>query len=501
MSGEKVARSAAYYETVTLPLFRHAKNALHFSRRVDQAHAVMLAETGILSREDVATILAGIRSVDAALDIKSLDTPEPFEDLFFFLEDRLIKQIGSAIGGNLHLARSRNDLEATVFRLALKENLRLAIAAYLDQTDSLLSKAEAERDTIVVAFTHGQPAQPTTFGHYLAAKIEADIRHARRMFAAYDDMDACPLGAVAITTTGFPIDRHRVASLLGFRQVQENSYGCIAAADYLLATYSALRNALIDIGRLSQDLALWSNGALSQIRVSDEFCQISSVMPQKRNPLAIEYIRTLASLTAANCDAVMTAIHNAPFADMVDAETPTQTVGASAMEEFQRVCNLTQGLVTGLEVDARGVDALIASSTAGATELADSFVRRENLSFRQAHVLTQALAASALTAGQDLLDIDAETAAHEFEAITGHAMKGDWLEHLNALSPEESVRVREVFGGPGPEALGASLKRYRTDLADLRSKLKQTNDTEIESQARLQEAVRSFPSPEPENKT
>ena len=489
MNEIKISRHTAYKDTITLPLFHHAKEALRFTRRVDQAHAIMLSETGVLSKSDTKAILQGIQAVDAALDLSTLESPEPFEDLFFYLEDRLIAQIGDAIGGNLHLARSRNDLEATVFRMALKEDMRLAIGGYLDQTAGLLAKAKSESATIVVAFTHGQPAQPTTFGHYLAAKVEADLRHAKRMFSAYDDIDASPLGAVAITTTGFSIDRQRVTALLGFKTTLENSYGCIASADYLTAAFQTLRLALIDIGRLSQDLALWSNGAVSQIRVSDDFCQISSVMPQKRNPLAIEYIRTLASLTSARCEAVTQAIHNTPFADMVDAEAPTQSAGAAAINDFIRVCELTKGLVAGLTVNNHAVRDLIATSAASATELADNFVRLEKLPFRQAHGITKALARVAETAGTTIQQIDTETANREFEDIVGRSLLNAWSDHIEALSPERSVYVREVFGGPGPGVLNNSLERYEVRLNELRAKLEQKIEAEEAAEKRLHEIV------------
>src|SRR5690606_2854807 len=234
----------------------------------------------------------------------------------------------------------------------------------------------------ILAYTHGQPAQPTTLGHYLGSFIEGLLRHCTRIAAAHDVVDLCPLGAAAITTTGFGIARSRVAELIGFAGIQENSYGCIAAVDYLSGAYSALKLAVLDIGRLCQDFAFWCSFEVDQLRVSDGYVQVSSIMPQKRNPLALEHLRTMASLAAGQCEVVIGTVHNTPYADMVDAEAPTQHAGTTAMETFGRVTRLLNGVLGGITVNPASVKRNIARSTATMTELADSLVRLEGVSFR-----------------------------------------------------------------------------------------------------------------------
>jgi argininosuccinate lyase len=187
------------------------------------------------------------------------------------------------------------------------------------------------------------------------------------------------MGAAAITTTGFPISRERVAELLGFARVQENSYGCIAAVDQLAAAYSALRILFLNIGRLTQDLAFWTSFEVGQARAPDGFVQVSSIMPQKRNPLAVEHLRTMASLGAGHCGTVLGALHNTPFADMVDAEGPTQSAGHAAFDMAGRVLPLLAALLDGLTIDAARVRANTDASCATMTELADSLVRLEGL--------------------------------------------------------------------------------------------------------------------------
>jgi argininosuccinate lyase len=140
------------------------------------------------------------------------------------------------------------------------------------------------------------------------------------------------MGAAAITTSGFALDRERVAALLGFAEVQENSYGCIAACDYVTETYAALKVHFLNLGRFVQDLNMWTGFEVGHIHVPDGFVQISSIMPQKHNPVPVEHLRLIASLGAARCEAVLTAVHNTPFTDMNDSEGEVQIAGYDAFD-------------------------------------------------------------------------------------------------------------------------------------------------------------------------
>src|SRR5262249_44144732 len=186
---------------------------------------------------------------------------------------------------------------------------------------------EREKATLVVAYTHGQPAQPTTFGHYIAALIEVLLRDNDRLVAASQALELCSMGAAAITTTGFPIDRARVAHLLGFAAVQENSYGCIAACDYVTGVYAAMKVMFVNLGRVVQGLNQWPGLDTGHLQGPDGFVQISPIMPQKRNPVPLEPMPLIASLGAGHCDTAVNTMHNTPFTDMNDCETEVQGAG------------------------------------------------------------------------------------------------------------------------------------------------------------------------------
>src|SRR5690606_29504821 len=218
-----------YKQTVLAPLFDGAKNHhVDAFRAIDRAHLVMLAETGILDADQASRIAAALDSIDAEVDPTTLVYTGEVEDYFFLIERELKKRLGADLAGRLHTARSRNDIDHTLFKLGLKARLDVLIDKALALHTTLVDAAEREKATLIVAYTHGQPAQPSTLGHYLAAVTEVLARDIERLFEAYRIVDLSPMGAAAITTSGFAIDRARVAELLGFAAPLQNSYSCIA---------------------------------------------------------------------------------------------------------------------------------------------------------------------------------------------------------------------------------------------------------------------------------
>ena len=194
--------------------------------------------------------------------------------------------------------------------MKLKEEVDTLAALLAALVEALIARARADAGTVILAYTHGQPAQPTTYGHYLGAVIEALLRDAERLEQARAVLDLSPMGAAAITTTGFPLDRHRMAALLGFAGILHNSYGCIAACDYTAGLFAALKLLALDLGRVAQDMAFWTSFEVGQLRFSDGFVQVSSIMPQKRNPVPVEHMRLMASLCRAlRCRAAGAAQH------------------------------------------------------------------------------------------------------------------------------------------------------------------------------------------------
>src|SRR4029453_10222622 len=218
-------------------------------------------------------------------------------------------------------------------------------------------------------------AQPTTIGHYLHAVVEQLERDATRLRAAYVSTNRNPLGACAITGTGFPIDRARTSELLGFDGPTGNTYGSIATVDYLLESVSATSVLLAGIGRVVQDLLLWCTSEFGYLRLGDEFVQSSSIMPQKRNPVALEHARAIGSKALGQASAIMLSVHNTPFGDIVDTEDDLQPLIASMFHDALRAVTLVAATMRGADFNVERLEAQASEGGTTLTELADHLVR------------------------------------------------------------------------------------------------------------------------------
>ena len=457
--------AAIYRETVLEPVFAEAKRMLLQPLiEVEGAHTLMLARQGILPVKEAAQCLRAL----AGLDLDAIHhTPYDgsFEDLFFLLEQRMAAACGADVAGKMHTARSRNDLDLTMYRMLLRARL---LAAHRNATElrrCLIELASEHRAALMPAYTHGQPAQPTTLGHYLMAYIEVLERDGERLRAAYGRVNRSPLGACAITTTGFPIDREWTSEMLGFEGLQVNSYGAIAAVDYVAESCSVLATAMLSLGRFTQDLLLWSSAEFGYLRLSDGFVQISSIMPQKRNPVPLEHVRMLASRALTQAQGVLGCLHNTPFADMNDAEDQLQPLVAIAFADADRALRLLAGLLGEAEFQAGRMASAAEGSFLTVTELADTLVREAGLPFAAAHALVSAAVRVVASRGAGY---DAEALAgvieQELPRLTGRpdAIRPDQIR--TALRARNFVEVRDVPGGPAERALRPELERARAQL-------------------------------------
>jgi argininosuccinate lyase len=441
-----------YSETVLIHNFDHAKQYfLNPLLEIHCAHTRMLAGCGLLTREEETKLLAALHGLDRNR-IASAHFDGSCEDLFFFVEGLLDAAAGPELAGKLHMARSRNDIAVTLYRMSARREILATARALAELRTVLLKLAAANTITVMPAHTHTQPAQPTTLAHYLLAAIEFLARDCARLQAAFARVNLSPMGAAAITTSGFPIDRDATARFLGFDGLAENSYGAIAAIDYITETAAAVAVAMVNIGKLVQDLLLWSTREFGYLRLSDAFVQTSSIMPQKRNPVALEHVRILASRALGEAQAVLTCAHNTPFGDVNDSEDDLQPLVFTMFADARRALRLLAGALGTAQVDAAVMAGRARRDFLTATELADTLVRREGLSFREAHALV-AEAVRACGAHDDPASLaDALRKSRPSLQLTREEIG-------HCLDPEGFVRVRNVTGGPAPAQTSAALER------------------------------------------
>jgi argininosuccinate lyase len=234
------------------------------------------------------------------------------------------------------------------------------------------------------------------------------------------------------------------ARLLGFEGLAENSYAAIAAIDYLTESAATVAVAMANVGKLVQDLLLWSTREFAFLRLSDAFVQSSSIMPQKRNPVALEHTRILASRALSEAQAVFTCVHNTPFGDINDSEDDLQPLAFTMFHDARRALRLLAGLLRTAEVDRAHLLERAASDFLTVTELADTLVRAKGMSFREAHgMVARAVQAS----GEE----DQASAIADVLLAQNPELGLSHQEIVDALDPRNFVRVRRVVGGPSPE--------------------------------------------------
>ena len=447
---------------------------------IHYAHLVMLSDCGMIGADDARRVRVALDSV-AVQDVQRAVFDGGCEDLFFYVERLLMDACGESATGRLRAARSRNDIDMTMYRMRVRECIASVLEASLELRRALAELASRHIETVFAAHTHTQPAQPTTVAHYLLAVIEQLERDAVRLRAAYASTNRSPLGACAITGTGFPIDRQLTSDLLGFDMPTGNTYGSIAAVDHLLEGVSAVAVLLGGLGRFVQDLLLWSTAEFGYLRLSDGFVQTSSIMPQKRNPVALEHARAIGSKALGQATAVMLAAHNTPFGDVVDIEDDLQPLVASTFRDAQRAVSLVAAALRDCRLDVARLELRAAEGGTTLTELADYLVRQHGIPFASAHAIAARLSGTTTGDPRDLEDALRRASAD----VLGAALPCDGEELVRVLSARHFVNVRRTEGGPAPERTTAALDRSRRAINDDRAWLATTRARLDAARARL----------------
>jgi argininosuccinate lyase len=428
---------------------------------IDQAHLVMLAEQGIVPA-DVARQLRTALLTLSPEAIAQVQYDGSCEDLFFYIERLIVEQCGDEVAGRLHTARSRNDIDMTMYRMQQRLMLLALAGGTLDLRQVLLDLASRHREDIFPAHTHTQPAQASTIAHYLLAVIEQLERDLGRLRAAFVSTNQNPLGACAITGTGFPIDRRRTAELLGFDGVTGNTYGSIATVDYLLESVSAAAVTLVGLGRFVQDLLLWCTAEFGYLRLSDGFVQCSSIMPQKRNPVALEHARAIGSKAVGQAHAVLVSVHNTPFGDIVDTEDDLQPLVTSMFKDATRAVRLVAAAMKDATFNTAKMAERAEQGWITVTELADHLSREKGLPFRTGHTIAAKFVGASVTRAGDAPIRILEDVSKE---VLGDPVDMSAEELARVLSPRHFIEVRTTYGGPAPVVTGTAIEASRALLA------------------------------------
>jgi argininosuccinate lyase len=362
--------------------FRGGGRSVEFLDQINQASLVMLCETAIVPHEVARRIANAIARL-----IETVPREQRSAD-YLDCEPRLIALTGPE-ASRLHSGRSRQDIASTIARMNMRDGLLQEHAVLVAAREKLLALAQQHQETIVPAYTHGVQAQPTTFAHYLTAFGSALARQSSRLQQAYARVNASPLGAAALATSSFPLDRRRLADLLGFQGLVENAYDAnhLASVDAFLDAASALSIAAVQIGQFAQDLhAQYDRPHPWFLLATGKLTGTSSIMPQKRNPAALEQLRAQASLLLGEMQTVFLMAHNVRTG-MFDYRSYDPVPCARALQVLQLLGDVIDGIV----VDkARALDEVRADYST-TTEIADALLQRADVPFRIGHHFASAL--------------------------------------------------------------------------------------------------------------
>jgi argininosuccinate lyase len=452
-----------YAKHVLEPQFHEAQRLLfHHTIAASEAHVLILAETGIVPAGEAAALLRALSTVSSEGPAAFAYAPR-VEDLFFAIEARLVELAGPDAGGNFQIARSRNDLDAAMCRLRMRDRLFEALDRVTGLRSVLLDLAAAHVRTLMPGITHTQPAQPTTLAHYLLGVLGPLERDTLRLLAAWDTVNRSPLGVAAFTTTSFPIDRALTARLLGFDGLVENGYDAVGTGDHMVEATQALANMAGSLSRFVHDLLIWARQEVGVLRINDAFIQISSIMPQKRNPVVLEHIRVRIGWVHGDAATVATILHSSAFGDTNDVNDPMYLPLDRCFDASLAVLEL---LTAALETATFDADLLARRATEGnaaTTGLAEVLVRDHGLPWRAAHTILSQAVTRSLASG-------APITADVLNAVSSEVLDGSLAlaeqEVSAALDPWAFVEARTLPGGPAPAAVETAIATAMERLTD-----------------------------------
>ena len=419
-----------------------------------KAHAKMLAKVGVISEEDARQIAAGLDRIKADIESGGFSFDINDEDIHMSVEKALTAEIGDA-GARLHTGRSRNDQVATDTRLYAKQRAADLMRANVALRHALIGQAEANFDVILPGYTHMQHAQPVLFSHHMLAYVWMLARDYRRLQAARDAADACPLGAAALAGTTYPLDRQMTAGELGFASVVPNSLDAVSDRDFLLDLDYACAVSCMHLSRLCEELVLWSTSEFGFIELSDAFSTGSSIMPQKKNPDFAELIRGKTGRVIGNLVSLLVTMKALPLAYNKDLQEDKYGVIDSA-KTLEDCLQCAAGMIETMSIKPENMLKQAKLGHLAATDVAD-YLAKKGLPFRHAHEVVGHLVLLCEQRGCNLDDLsfdDFKAASPLFEE-----------DIVTALDLPSIVAARTTEGGTGEAAVTQQMEKAKAALA------------------------------------
>jgi argininosuccinate lyase len=432
-------------------------SSIRFDRRlVNQdilgsvAHAKMLGKCGIITEKEAKDLVEELEKLKNEIAEGKTAVRDDAEDIHTFIEEELTARLGDT-GKKLHTARSRNDQVATDFKLYVREETLGIRSALRDFVGALCKIAEQNLDAVMPGYTHLQRAQPVTFAHHIAAYAQMFLRDCGRLTDAYERACECPLGAGALATTTYDIDRQMTAEALGFDRPGENSIDCVSDRDFALEFLADLSIVMVHLSRFAEEIILWSSHEFRFIELDDAFATGSSIMPQKKNPDVAELARGKAGRVFGDLASLLTAMKGLPLAYNKDMQEDKEAV-FDAVDTVRLCLSAFIPMCETMKVRKDRMRAAAAGGFINATDCADYLVSK-GMPFRDAYKTVGAIVKYCTENDKSLETLNIS----EYRAFSPLFREDVY----GAISLEKCVEGRKTLGGPAPAEVERQLKKIR----------------------------------------
>jgi argininosuccinate lyase len=448
---------AGRFKGGTDPIMEKFSASIHFDKALyehdiegSKAHAEMLQKTGILTQREAKDILSGLKEIKAEIKNGSFKFSDALEDIHMHIEARLIEKIGDT-GKKLHTGRSRNDQVSLDMRMFLKEELGHTDGNLLRLLNSFVSKAEKETKTIMPGYTHMQKAQVITFAHYLMAYFYMLKRDRERMQEAMKRIDVLPLGSGAIAGSTMPLDREFVRKRLKFSKISENSMDAVSDRDFVLDAVFSIAMVMMHLSRLAEDLILFSTEEFSYVSLPDQLCTGSSLMPQKKNPDALELLRGKTSRVIGDLFSLFSMLKGLPMTYNRDLQEDKEPL-FHAVNTVKDALSIAKLCIDGLRTNKKGMEKAVYESFMPAVEMAEYLTAR-GIPFREAHGIVGKMVRECEEKGKFLQDMKLKELK-----VHSKVFREDVFDYID---PYTILKTRKTPGGASFDEVEKEIEREK----------------------------------------
>ncbi|KID57979.1 argininosuccinate lyase [Pseudoalteromonas luteoviolacea] len=420
------------------------------------AWAGALEQVAVLTREECKQLVDALHSLLDESQANGVEIASSgYEDIHSYVEAKLIEKVGD-LGKKLHTGRSRNDQVATDFRLWSRQTAQQIVVALKSLQGALVQLAEREFETILPGYTHLQRAQPVLFSHWCMAYVEMLTRDVSRLNGAIERLNECPLGSGALAGTAYPVDRERLAEQLGFDRATRNSLDAVSDRDFVVELLSCASISMMHLSRLAEDMIFYNSGESGFIELADNVTSGSSLMPQKKNPDALELIRGKTGRVFGAFSAMMMTLKALPLAYNKDMQEDKEGL-FDALPTWIACIHMAESCIKGVKVNAERTLKAAQGGHANATELADYLVAK-GVPFREGHHIVGQLVQIAIEQGKNL----EELALDELKLVCPK-IDSDVYPRLEIAA---CIAARQALGGTSLPQVREAINTFKQSIAD-----------------------------------